>query len=366
VEWRTLVDENHILFSNMPPQLIYFNRQISGLAEWPGSFWYTVSGLGMFVLWAGVIVMVGALLVRKQDAGWRNLATRGAWMTGAGLIWWALIRTLFDVRGDANPLTCMPIVLVFLIIALGWRVWRMRAGLPVQTGTLLLLSVFALVSILRVILKVKVTGPYVPFFIPSVIVIITFLLLSFLPTVAAPPGILREGVSHGAMIIVALLVVGMAIGSIVRLRRHNTFEMSSPRGTFMTLPEIGVPLSTAINYVRLRVAPDDYVLPLPLGTTINFLAERAYPFREEIVHPGFLSDDEAIQRLEERPVPLILVLNVSTHEFRDRVFGVDYNPGLLRWIEKHYRVAARFDSSESRGAQPGDAPFFILAYERSR
>jgi hypothetical protein len=154
VEWRTLLAQNHILFTNMPPQLVYFNRQLSGLAEWPGSFWYMVSGFGMFVLWAGVIVMVGALLVRKEDAGWRNLAVRGAWMTATGLVWWALIRTLFDVRGDANPLTCMPIILVFLIGALGWRVWRMRAGLPLETGTLLLLSVFALVSILRVILKV--------------------------------------------------------------------------------------------------------------------------------------------------------------------------------------------------------------------
>jgi hypothetical protein len=110
---------------------------------------------------------------------------------------------------------------------------------------------------------------------------------------------------------------------------------------------------------------------LPVATTINFFAARRYPLREEIVHPGFLDNEkelDAIERIKSRRVPLILIANLDTSEFRDRTFGVDYNRRLMQWISQHYRVAARFDSSNSPGSRDakfGDDEFFILAYERN-
>ena len=69
--------------------------------------------------------------------------------------------------------------------------------------------------------------------------------------------------------------------------------------------------------------------------------------------------------LETRRVPLILVVNLLTPEFHDRVFGTDYNQNLMEWILRNYHLAARFDSDYSKGSQFGDKPFFILAYERN-
>src|SRR5262249_57011014 len=108
----------------------------------------------------------------------------------------------------------------------------------------------------------------------------------------------------------------------------------------------------------------------PARLTINFLARRRYPLREEIVHPGFLAGEnelDAIERIKARNTPLILIANLPMSEFRDRTFGVDYNQRLMRWIEENYHLAARFDSQspDSRGAKLGDEPFFILAYERN-
>ena len=106
-----------------------------------------------------------------------------------------------------------------------------------------------------------------------------------------------------------------------------------------------------------------------MATTINFMAARPYPLREEIVHPGFLTDEkefDAIERIKSRQVPLVLVANLITSEFRDRVFGADYNRELMRWITENYHLVKRFDSPRRQGANFDNEPFFILAYERNQ
>ena len=143
--------------------------------------------------------------------------------------------------------------------------------------------------------------------------------------------------------------------------------ISTPRGSFITEPPVGQPIAAAISYVNEHTSPNDYVLTLPQATMINFLTERRYPLREEIIHPGFLAgekESEAIGRIKSRRVPLILVINLLTPEFRDRVFGADYNQELMRWIVENYQLKARFDSDYSRNAKFGDKDaLFILAYE---
>lgn len=218
-------------------------------------------------------------------------------------------------------------------------------------------------------MNVTTTGPYTPFFIPALTVVYLYLLFRVAPTLLASGEQARANIRRVAMLLIALLIVGMGVNSAKRFHRLNTFTVSSPRGGFVTTPEIGEPLQAAIRYVEERTAPGDYVLALPVATTINFLASRRYPLREEIVHPGFLTGEkeiDAIERIKIRNTPLILIANLDTSEFRDRAFGVDYNQRLMRWINENYHVAARFDSPSSSNAKLGDKPFFILAYERNR
>ena len=61
-----------------------------------------------------------------------------------------------------------------------------------------------------------------------------------------------------------------------------------------------------------------------------------------------------------------MVANLITSEFRDRIFGADYNQELMRWITENYHLVARFESPHRQGANFGNEPFFILAYERNR
>jgi hypothetical protein len=228
--------------------------------------------------------------------------------------------------------------------------------------------VFSFVSILRAILNITMSGAYTPFLLPSVIIVYLYLLFRVAPNWLAKTESIRVNIRRVAMVMIALMIVGMCVNSTILLRRRNTFTVSSSRGSFTTVPEIGEPLQSAIRYVEKRTGPDDYVLAAPQGTTINFLAVRRYPLLEEIIHPGFLAGEkelDAIERIETRKTPLILIANFDTSEFRDRSFGVDYNQGLMRWIQENYRLAARFDSANSHNAKLGDKPFFILAYERN-
>jgi len=372
VPLNVLLNDNHVLFTNMPPQLVYFNRHISGLAKLPTSLWFTLTGGAIFGIYAGACAMIGAALSFRRHEGWQYALKISTLVSLICVFFREAAVKFLKVPDDVTPFASAVIALPLVIGAVGWRIWKMRkADAPIPTGQriLFVLAVFSLFSILRALLNVTTTGPYTPFFIPVVIVVYLYLLFRAAPAFLAPSLAVRANARRVVMCLIALLVVGLAVNSIRRFRRINTFTVSSARGSFVTLPEIGEPLQAAIRYAETHTKPDDYVLALPVATTINFMAARRYPLREEIVHPGFLTDEkeiDAIERIRSRQVPLVLVANQITSEFRDRVFGGDYNQELMRWITENYHLAARFESAHRQGANFSNEPFFILAYERNR
>jgi hypothetical protein len=359
---RVLLDDNHVLFTAMPPQLIYFNRHVSGLAQWPSSLWFSLAGIGVFALWFGICAVIGAIASRKE-AEWRGGLKVGLIVVCAGALWGLIAVRFSSMSSNVTPFAAAAFILP---ASIGFII---RDYQKESRRILLVIAVFGFVSILRVIFNVATTGPYAPFYLPASIVVYLYLLFHVAPTLFAKTDSTRENVRRAAMAMIALMIVGMGLNSAIRLRRDNTFTVRSPRGSFITAPEIGEPLQAAIRYAEERTGPDDYLLAAPQATTINFLAARRYPLREEIIHPGFLAGEkeiDAIERIKTRKTPLILIVNIDTSEFGDRAFGVDYNAALMRWITDNYRLAARFDSAGSRNAKLGDKPFFILAYERNQ
>jgi 4-amino-4-deoxy-L-arabinose transferase-like glycosyltransferase len=367
VPWHLLMKDLDILFTNVPPQLIYFNHNLNGLLEWPQSFWYALTGLGILGISAGAIALLGALLSRRDGRVSRNVAGRALGVAALGLVCWGGVILVFRVHATATPLTAASIVLVLVISALGWRGSRRRESLLLRQRLLLMTAVFSSLLIVRFFLNVIPNVPYAPFFLPPLLVVYCYLLFRVWPAYVAPPGVTRESVRHVAMSCVALLVLGIAITSGHSFRTRNTYRINTVRGSFLTDPRVGQPLAAAIRFVQQRTRPGDEVLTLPQGTSINFLADRRYPWREELVLPGVLAgatEAEVIRRLDAQRVPLILVVNLLTPEYRDRAFGEDYNRDLMRWIREHYQLAARFDSDDSHAARVGDKPFFILAFHR--
>jgi hypothetical protein len=400
---RVLLEDNHVLFTAMPPQLVYFNRHVSGLAQWPSSLFFSLAGVGTLALWVGMCGVIGAIASRKQ-AEWRGVLRVGLILVCAGALWHEAAIRFFGASSNVTPFASAVFILptlIGLIIRDRWREMKRRGdwaterqgeeaikgqwnkvmrlflaqspSRPVAQSLnihiLLVIAVFSFVAILRVILNVATTGAYAPFYLPALTVVYPYLLFRVAPARIAKNDQIRENMRRAAMLMIALMAVGMAVNSVIRFRWFNTFTVSSPRGGFITVPEIGEPLQAAIRYAEERTNPDDYLLAAPQATTINFFAARRYPLREEIIHPGFLAGEkelDAVERIKARKTPLILIVNMDTSEFRDRAFGVDYNQWLMRWISENYRLSARFDSANSHNSKLGDKPFFILAYERNQ
>ncbi len=401
---RVLLEDNHVLFTAMPPQLIYFNRNVSGLAQWPSSLFFSLAGVGTFALWVGMCGVIGAIASRKQ-AEWLGVLKVGLILVCAGALWHEAAIRFSGASSNVTPFASAVFILPALIglsIRDCWREMKRRGDgatgrrgdfispsflLPIPLShcpivaqsprrsvapslhILLVIAVFSFVAILRVILNVATTGAYAPFYLPALTVVYPYLLFRVAPARLAKTAQARENIRRAAMLMIALMAVGMGVNSVIRFRRFNTYTVSSPRGSFITVPEIGEPLQAAIRYAVERTNPDDYLLAAPQATTINFFADRRYPLREEIIHPGFLAGEkelDAIERIKARKPPLILIVNIDTSEFRDRAFGVDYNQGMMRWISENYRLSARFDSANSHNAKLGDKPFFILTYDRNQ
>ncbi len=369
VPWRTLVEDNYALFFNFPPQLIFYNRNLSGFAHWPRSLANVLTATGVLGLVCGLCALVGAVIARRRQSVSAVRLARVQAVTAAGLALWLVMVTLVKTRGDASPLMAAPLVLSLVISAGAVRWWKLRktdADSALTVSVLLVIAIFSFASIVRVLLNVTTSGPYTPFFIPALIIIFPDLLFRVAPGWLLTDEVVREDARRTAMILIAIAVVVTGAGSIHRLRSRNTYQLATPRGSFLTWPSIGQPMAEAIRFVQAHTALNDPVLVLPEGTSINFLTARRYPLREEIVHPGFLTgkkEAEAIHHLELQKIPLILIANINTSEFRDHSFGVDYNQEFMRWIRGNYHLTQTF--GQGARAQPGADGFFISAYERN-
>jgi 4-amino-4-deoxy-L-arabinose transferase-like glycosyltransferase len=372
VPLRVLLNDNHILFTNMPQQLVYFNQYVSGIGKWPMSLWYTLTGVGIFALWSGGSAVLGTLVSARKQEGWSKSLRIGGLVLMIGVIFRVLAVEIFGVSREVTPFASAVIVLPSLIGIISSRMlqtWRNGGEISSTHKVLLVISIFGFISILRAIINVTIISPYTPFFLPTLIIIYLYLLFRVSPQIFTKTDSIRLKTRYAAMWLIAILVIGMSINSVRRLRIRDTFLVSAPRGSFYAEPYFAQPVAEAVKYVREHSSPGEYVLTLPQGTTINFLAERPYPLREEIIHPGFLAGEteiETIERIKSHNVRLIVVANILTPEFRDRIFGAEYNQELMDWITDNYHKVAHFEIPPPSKMKPTDVPFFIVAYERNR
>jgi hypothetical protein len=273
-------------------------------------------------------------------------------------------------RLNASPLKSAGLILPAVIVGIGWCWLKDGAdGLSNKTKILLIITVFSLVAITRVYFNVPMKSPYTPFTVPSLVIVYLYLLFRLSPAWLLPTESIRGRAKQFAMAFITVTLIGVAVNSALLTRRRYSFEIRTPRGRLFTEPAIGRPLAEAIRFVEKRTAPDDYLLSLPQGTGINFLTARPYPLREESIMPGFVSGEkeaDATGRLDARRVPVVLLVNLPTPEYRDRVFGVDYNQLFLQWISENYYLKSTFSNYHSGRLQYGDKEFFIDAYQRKK
>jgi hypothetical protein len=377
----TLSRESFLFFQHLPEELIYFNKRMSGFDDPLTSLALIFDALVRIVA-LGMIVAAISLLAtsRRRGDAKGKIPAQDQVVTDAGgvrpSLLWALLAIsvggflLVPLGGMMNlnkgPYLAMPVLLVgFLISGLkqhqeSWaRPATRRINLAIIT-----ISVFALASLARVLLRVRSGGAYSSYLLPASVILFTYL------WVYPFASLLKDGrARHFArrFMIILMIIHATATGALLvyRYRTKSTHTISTARGTMLAPADATVAINEAIGYINRNIRPGEPVAVLPEGTSINFLADRPNPLREEILTPGFLDregEERAIRQLEKSGTRLVLIANRATSEFGPSTFGRDYNQILMRWIEENFKQEAVFGPSPDADLQIGDPTFFIRAY----
>jgi hypothetical protein len=218
----------------------------------------------------------------------------------------------------------------------------------------LVLSVFALLSLARIALRVRSGGSYSSYLLPASVIVFCYLCCRVLPAHAYG----RAGRRLTARVVLALLTLwalGAALTASHRYLTRHTEAIATSRGRILTTPALAQAFRDALTLIERRTKVGEFVAVLPEGTTLLFLTDRRNPLHEEITVPGFIEDEErAIARLRSTGTRLVLVASRRTGEYGAAEFGRDYARSLAGFIRAAY---ARCDGGAPLPGE-GDVPRF--------
>ncbi len=396
VGWHTLSRESFLFLQNLPPELIYFNKRMSGFDRpWLSftqmiSATLRISGLAVFIWAIGVLIAnrrsESASAVEPLEVAHRqhkDAALGDAGQVRYGQLWlilalsfalFLLIPATGRLQWDQGPYLAMPVLLILLLIAAMVRYQKQlssEAKVERHLLTLIVIAVYALASLARVILRVRSGGAYASYLLPVSVIIFTYLLYvsssghplaSLFPTARARR--LAGNIALGVVFAWVTITAGVMT---YRYQNNYSYKIETARGAMMALPDVGQGFDEAINFVYRETGPTEAIVVMPEGTSLNFLTDRRNPLREEITTPGFLDregESRAIKEIERSGAHYIFITNRETVEFGAPIFGKDYYPSLMRWIEENFDQHTVFGPAHDPALEIGNSTFFIRVYKR--
>jgi hypothetical protein len=383
VSWHTLSVESFLFLRNLPAELIYFNKRVSGLDQ-PLHSVRLMIGATLKVASLALIIAAISLLIanrkKPQGAGEVKLADLPAdagrvsyaqlWLLLAlSTIVFAAIPIVGAVQWDKGPYLAMPLLLASFLVVTGFRYLKGVATgsrLDRRALVLIVVAVYALVSLARVVLRVRSGGAYSSYLLPASVIMFTY-------GWAYPfAQLFREGHTRriARNLAIGLIFINVIATSGVlayRYRSANTYPIVTARGTMIAAPDLGQSMLEAIDFIDREVPAGEPLAVMPEGTSLNFLTARPNPLREEIITPGFLDPDgeaRAIRQLIDSNTQVVMLTNRATPEFGASVFGRDYCQRLMQWVEENFEQVAIFGPDHDPTLEIGDRTFFIRAYKK--
>ena len=382
VGWHTLAVDSFLFLRNLPPQLVYFNRRVSGFDQPLQSVGLMIGATLKIASLAFIIATVSLLIANRRrpssaevrladfstDAG--RVSNSQLWMLLAlSAVLFAAIPLLGALQWDKGPYLAMPILLAGFLAIVGFRyLKRVLTGGELDSRTLMLIvvAVYALVSLARVILRVRSGGAYSSYLLPTSVIMFTY-------GWAHPfADLFRDGRARRLARNIAIgLIIADAIGTsgllAYRYRSRNTHRVDTIRGTMIAQPDIGASVDQAIEFIDREVGAGEPFAVMPEGTSLNFFTGHPNPLREEITTPGFLDlegEERAIRQLIDSNTQVVMVTNRATPEFGQTVFGRDYCKKLMGWVEENFEQVAIFGPDHDPSLEIGNKTFFIRAYKK--
>jgi 4-amino-4-deoxy-L-arabinose transferase-like glycosyltransferase len=380
VGWYTFAHESYLLLQNVPPELVYFNKRMSGFDRPVESIISILAALIRTILLVVAVSAISQLITRKKsDQGsFSHVAISESGRARVALLWLVLLFSIGSMiflsfagvmEWDSGPYLAMPILLIGLLIPATNRYLKEIAQQGFanrHTLLLIIIATYSLASLARVILRVRSGGAYSSYLLPTSVILFTYILAYQFSSLVKEDHarILARNIFIGLILADAIITSGLLA---YRYRSRNDYPLVTQRGTILAVQDLGKAFDQAMQFINRETLPGEPVAVLPEGTSLLFFTSRTNPLREEITTPGFLDtagEERAIRRLTETNTRYILIANRATSEFGATIFGRDYCQNLMEWIKANYAESAVFGPEGNRNFQIGDKVFFIKAYRK--
>ena len=382
VGWHTLAADSFLFLRNLPPELVYFNKRVSGFDQ-PFQSIGLMIGATLKIASLGFIIATISLLIGKRrkpsgaevrladlsaDAG--RVSYTQLWLLLAlSAVLFAAIPLLGALQWDKGPYLAMPLLLAGFLVVLGFRYLKRfstSGELDGRALVLIVVAVYALVSLARVILRVRSGGAYSSYLLPASVIMFTYGWASPFAEMFRDGRARRlaRNIAIGLIIVDAFGTSGLLA---YRYRSRNTHRVVTSRGTMIAVPDIGESVDQAISFIDREMPAGEPLAVMPEGTSLNFFTARPNPLREEITTPGFLNsegEERAIRQLIDSNTQIVMVTNRATPEFGEAVFGRDYCQRLMSWVEQNFEQVAIFGPDHDPNLEIGNKTFFIRAYRK--
>lgn len=298
---------------------------------------------GYALAWAAVLGLVYGLhrgLVNKVDA-----ASRQA-------IGWAAT-ALLVVAAWFSPVPWMELVRPLPLFVLGYGLYHLRSlkrtGPVSGTHSLFLVtfSIFAFVLMLKILLNVHVFHYGFVLTFPAFLLFIRFLVYEWPQRIPSGPGefpFLR--IAASALVLVFVAVHGHTSYRLYQLKNYQVgtgadalldyYPFLNPRGEIF---------NEALNHIRQEMEPGAGFPVFPAGNMLNYMSRHANPFPFIFFTPPevhFYGESAYLERLQARPPPYIVFVEMDNSWLGAHYFGKDYAQDLYAWIGNHYEESALF------------------------
>jgi 4-amino-4-deoxy-L-arabinose transferase-like glycosyltransferase len=373
VGWQTLVEDCHLLYTNLPSSLVFYNSQRTGLDRPLFSLMQMCGAAGVAGVIISAIILLSVMGANRQSAGdlaarvrrmirWSSLALI---ISGLGAL---IVRAAAGGQWDGSPLRALP-PLLLLMIVIYWR--RGRSEKAALDRSLFIIASYSLAVLARVALRVPSGGAFGGFFLPTSLILICYLLLRALPDALGNqtqnPRIARRAAVTGSALLAATILVTSIVFA-VRFRSNYDFEVRAPRGHLFMPRRVGEAVSDALDFIASQTAPGEAIVVVPEGSDLVFLSGRRSPLRHQILIPGLMSErdeQQAIARIEQERIRFVLIVNRPMREFGAEAFGRDFYQTLGKWIDEHYRLVRVCSLAPNAQLEIGDPQFFIKILARA-
>lgn len=206
------------------------------------------------------------------------------------------------------------------------------------------ISLFSLLLILRIILRVSAEHYGFYLLIPG---LISYYLFFFIIIPDFLKKFTRNGLYYLASFILFVLLIINHFNFYSPIYEKRTLKISSKRGTIYHLNHIMcIRYRDLIEYLINNAKPNETLIVIPEGIDVNFFTAMDNPIFYNSYMPSILElkdkELEIISQIYKNKVDYIVIIQRETSEYGPPRFGIDYGKELFSWIKKNYEIIKTF------------------------